>query len=264
MNGSVKISAIVPTWNEAAWLPTLLHRLSSLPTVTEIVVADNHSSDGTVDIARARHCNVVAGGLPAAGRNTGARYASEDLLLFVDADVAVTEEVIDAIQDEFALGHRTLVHFRLVPATERRLIRLCYRLVDLYARLCYRLGKPQGSAPLICIRRSAFEEVGGFDEQVHVAEDVLLIRSVGRRLGGVSYVRAVPLHVSARRFEVESTFLYGLKCLMWGLLRAFGSRTSLRRYTWKPYPIEVSNQDEVVADWPTQAETTMPVPAALR
>lgn len=258
-----KISAIVPTWNEAAWLPTLLQRLSSLAAVTEVVVADNCSADGTVEIARAGRCKVVAGGVPAVGRNTGARYAREELLLFVDADVAVTEEVINAIQDEFALPNRTLVHFRLVPATERRLVRFCYRIVDLYARLCHRLRRPQGSAPLICVRRSAFEAVGGFDEEVHVAEDVMLIRRVGRRFGGVAYVRDVPLQVSARRFEVESTFMYGLKCVMWGLLRAFGSRASLRRYSWKPYPVEVSSRDEVVVDCPAPVETMM-VPEALR
>lgn len=258
------ISAIVPTWNEVAWLPTLLHRLSLLPAITEVVVADNHSRDGTAEIARAGHCKLVGGGLPAAGRNTGARNASEDLFLFVDADVAVTKGVIDAIQDEFALPHRTLVHFRLVPATDRRLVRFCYLLVDIYARLCHGLGRPQGSAPLICIRRSVFEAVGGFDEAVHVAEDVTLIRRVGHRFGGVTYVRKVPLHVSARRFEVESTFMYGLKCVMWGLLRAFGSRTSLRRYSWKPYPVEVASQDQVVADWLTAAEKMMPVPEGLR
>lgn len=245
----------MPTWNEAAWLPTLLHRLSSLPAVKEVVVADNHSVDRTAEIARAGRCKVVAGGLPAAGRNTGARYASEDLLLFVDADVAVTEEVIDMIQSAFASPHCILVHFRLVPATDRRFVKLCYRLVDLYARLCNWLGRPQGSAPLICVRRSAFELVGGFDEEVHVAEDVVFIRRVGRRFGGVAYVREVPLHISARRFEVESAFMYGAKCLMWGLLRAFGSRASLRRYSWRPYSVEVSRGDKVLADWPAPAET---------
>ena len=263
MKGRGDISAIVPTWNEAAWLPTLLHRLSSLSAVTEVVVADNHSVDETVEIARARRCKVVTGGLPAAGRNAGARYARENLFLFVDADVAVTEEVIDAIQNEFALPHRTLVHFRLVPATERRLVKFSYQLVDFYARLCHWLGRPQGSAPLICVRRSAFEAVGGFDEDVHVAEDVMLIRRVGRCFGGVAYLRQVPLLVSARRFELESAFMYGLKCVMWGMLRAFGSRASLRAYSWHPYPIEVSTRDEVVADWPAPAETMMPVPEAL-
>ncbi len=262
MTHPVKISAIVPTWNEAGWLPCLLRRLGEDPSVIEVIVADNDSSDGTVQIARSGNCKVVSGGLPAFGRNAGARAAVGSHLLFADADVVVTPSIMAAIRLEFADPGCALVHFRLVPVTKRPLVRFSYRLVDFYARLCHRLGVPQGSAPLICVRRDAFESAGGFDESVYVAEDVDFIRQVGRRTGGIRYVRSTPLYVSARRFEVESAVLYGVKCVMWGLLRMVGLRVSLRRYRWQVYPDHVSSQD-AVSEWPPPSEVAEAAASSL-
>jgi glycosyltransferase involved in cell wall biosynthesis len=166
------ISVIIPTWNEAPWLSVLLDRLTQCPSIAEVVVADHGSIDDTRDIAKAHGCIVVEGGRPAAGKNAGAKAARSELLLFVDADVAVTPQVVAEILAAFADPSCVLVHLRLVPATERRFIRACYRVVHFYAVLGAKLRAHQGSAPLICVRREAFFAIDGFDERVAAAEDV--------------------------------------------------------------------------------------------
>ncbi len=241
------ISVIIPTWNEAPWLTVLLEQLSECTGIGEIVVADHGSVDGTRDIAAAHGCVVVDGGRPGIGKNAGAKAARGDLLLFADADVALTPTVVTDILAAFANPARALVHLRLIPATERRFIRMCYQLVHLYAVLGAKLGAHQGSAPLICIRREAFFAIEGFDERVAAAEDVDLIRRVRRRCGGVAYLRDTPLTISARRFETESHLGYAVKCVVWGALRAVGLRMSIWPYAWTGYSEEIAARDGLIS-----------------
>jgi Glycosyl transferase family 2 len=67
-----RLSVVIPTWNEEAWLPYLLDVLKSYDEVAEIVVADNDSSGRTVDIASAAGCLIARGGRPGPARNNGA------------------------------------------------------------------------------------------------------------------------------------------------------------------------------------------------
>jgi glycosyltransferase involved in cell wall biosynthesis len=240
------VSAIVPTWNESPWLPTLVRRLQNAPQVTEIIVADYDSVDGTADMARAMGCKVVQGGPPGAGRNSGARHARCDFLLFTDADVVITPEVVHTITDSFEDTRCNLIHFRISPATDRKAIQLCYSVADLYARICKRMNRPQGSAPLIAVRRSAFLAVGGFDEALAAAEDADFIRRVGMTVGGVSYIRFPELLVSARRFLIEPLGSYAIKCLVWSIVRFCGMRVSVYGYAWQKYTGNVAQGDPVI------------------
>ncbi len=240
------ISVIIPTWNEAPWLSALLERLGQCPGIAEIVVADHGSVNGTREIAAAHGCIVVNGGRPATGKNAGADAACGELLLFLDADVAVTPEAMAVILAAFADPSCVLVHLRLVPATRRRFIRLCYRVVHLYALLGAKLQAHQGSAPLICVRREAFFSSAGFDERVAAAEDVNLIRRVRRRHGGVAYLHDTPLMISARRFQTEWSVMYVIKCIVWAALRAMGLRASIWPYAWTGYSEEIAQRDELI------------------
>ncbi len=228
-------SVVVPTWNEERWLPILLNAITREPSVSEIIVADHSSSDDTVRIAVDSDCRLACGGLPAVGRNAGARVAKEDILLFIDADVKVTCEIFNVLMAKFQDPATSLVYFRMVPDSDQFFVKTAYKAADLYARLCGLLGTSQGSAPLIGVRRHAFVEVGGFDERVSAAEDVDFIRRVGRQVGGVKYVRSTVLHVSARRFDLEAGRSYSVKCVIWGLLRWMGFRASLMPYKWERY-----------------------------
>ena len=96
------ISAVIPTWNEAPWLPSVLARLKSHPAIFEIIVADNDSEDDTAAIARSRGFLVVPGGLPGVGRNAGAKVAKGEVLLFLDADVGIADSNIKHLQQRFS------------------------------------------------------------------------------------------------------------------------------------------------------------------
>lgn len=96
------LSVIIPTLNEIAYLPHLLDALAMQTRLPdEIIVADAGSKDGTAELAQSRGVRVMHGGMPAVGRNAGARAAKGDLLLFLDADVLPPPDFIARVLEEF-------------------------------------------------------------------------------------------------------------------------------------------------------------------
>jgi glycosyltransferase involved in cell wall biosynthesis len=84
----MRVSVIIPTRNEAS---AIRHVLADLPaeTVTEVIVVDNNSTDGTADIAAKMGARVVREPRPGYGRAclTGLALASApDIVVFLDGD----------------------------------------------------------------------------------------------------------------------------------------------------------------------------------
>ena len=91
------ISIIIPTFNEGKRLPSCLDsilHLNYLHENFEVIVIDNGSTDGTLEVAEKSGVLVLVdknknvSGL----RNLGARKAKGDILAFVDADCTVSED----------------------------------------------------------------------------------------------------------------------------------------------------------------------------
>ena len=85
------ISAIVPVHNGACFVSEALRSVKGQTLAAdEIIVVDDGSSDGSADIVRREHPDVVLiaqpRGGPAAARNAGARRARCDALAFLDHD----------------------------------------------------------------------------------------------------------------------------------------------------------------------------------
>jgi hypothetical protein len=83
-------SIIVPAYNEEAGLPIVVRQLqAALDETYEIIVVDDGSSDGTLEIAKGLGCRVISHpsnrGKGAAMR-TGIRHASGGGVIFIDAD----------------------------------------------------------------------------------------------------------------------------------------------------------------------------------
>jgi len=95
---NLTVSIVVPVYNCSATLRRCLSavRQSSVP-IHEIIVVDDGSSDNSVEIARSFGAQVLECARqsgPAYARNRGARAASGDILLFIDADVLIRPDTI--------------------------------------------------------------------------------------------------------------------------------------------------------------------------
>lgn len=110
MHKKLTVSVVVPVYNEEAGLEACLdHLLVQVPDVTEIVIIDNNSTDGT--LALARHyadrwpqIKIVSekqqGLIPA--RNRGFLEASGDIIAKIDADTWVCDGWAAAISQYFS------------------------------------------------------------------------------------------------------------------------------------------------------------------
>lgn len=90
----MKLSVIIPVYNEVGTLATVLDAVRHVPLDTEIIVVDGDSNDGTVEILKREE---AAGGLVAIyqrkrnGRGgalrEGLKHATGDVVVFQDADL---------------------------------------------------------------------------------------------------------------------------------------------------------------------------------
>jgi GT2 family glycosyltransferase len=159
------VSIIVPTRNSsitlAACLESARHQDHS---DVELIVVDNHSTDGTQEIAHAlADVLVIAGPERSAQRNAGARASVGEYLLFIDSDMVLEHSVVSECVAAGKGGARSVV-IPEVSFGEGYWTR-CKAL----ERSCY-IGDDTIEAARF-FTREAFDLVGGFDENIHAGPE---------------------------------------------------------------------------------------------
>ena len=167
----MRVSVIVPAYNNAGELAQCLSALLAAADATaELIVVDDASDE---DLSRVAACfaaqslRLTRNAGPAAARNYGAQHARGDILFFVDADVVVASDAIRRIRTIFDCRPEIAAVFGSYDANPA-----APELVSQYRNLLHHFvhqqGKPEAAtfwAGCGAIRRSAFEDVGGFDER---------------------------------------------------------------------------------------------------
>lgn len=219
----MQLSVIVPAYNEAKLIEGSLRSIQTALTAmqdvsSELIVANNASSDATADLARAAGARVVD--VPERGiaraRNGGAEAASGDWLLFIDADSWPSTELLmdtwQAMQQGDIVGGGSTI---VMPG-----LNWLQRLpVNGWNRLSRWFSLAAGSY-LFC-RADAFREVGGFDAQMYVSEELELTKKLklwGReRSLGFRILHRHPLSTSGRKFSLYSAA--ERRQLVWAAMR---------------------------------------------
>ena len=162
---SPSISVIVPALNEQQVMPALLDHLLSHPDLSECIVVDGGSSDGTVQIVKQTNDPraQLVHSRPGRGvqMNAGARKATGDLLLFHHADTRLEEGALAALattarNPELVWGG--FLH-RFTNANWK--LRFISALHNFRFR---RTGVVYGDQSMF-VRRTYFAQIGGFSEQ---------------------------------------------------------------------------------------------------
>ena len=115
----MKLSVIIPANSEERYLPATLAAINTAAGQhpCEVVVVDNGSTDGTKAIAEQCGAITVSESVHNIGkvRNTGARHAGGDVLIFVDADTLVPPglfvAIANAMQNERCVGGAVAVDY---------------------------------------------------------------------------------------------------------------------------------------------------------
>lgn len=166
-------SIIIPARDRREMLLALLVsiRYATPPeAAVEIVVVDDGSADGTTDAVRDRFPAVrlivldVAGG-PSAARNCGARAATGELLLFLDADGEVEESWLAALLAEAAPG--TILLGNVADYYRKRIQSVPRRATFIGKSLrCRPRRANTGPSCNLGVPRAVFDALGGFDEEL--------------------------------------------------------------------------------------------------
>lgn len=188
------VSIIVPARDEAHNLPALLDSLTALsPAPAEIIVVDDHSTDGTGDIARAAGATVVTPDpLPAGWMGkpwackAGAAVATGELLLFTDADTVHGPESLGRAVHHLEREDADLLSVVPTHVLEAAWERLQGAFQLLLLISCRAGGERDATGErrfsigqYMLWRRSAYEGLGGHDAVSNrVAEDLAFARMV--------------------------------------------------------------------------------------
>jgi len=97
----MKVSAVVPAYNEASRIGAVLKPLVGCSAIDEVIVVDDGSDDGTAEMARQYAVDVVrleTNYGKAKALDEGVMRARNDVLLFLDADlVGLTEAHVEKL-----------------------------------------------------------------------------------------------------------------------------------------------------------------------
>ncbi|MFQ6087786.1 MAG: glycosyltransferase [Candidatus Methanofastidiosia archaeon] len=216
------LSIVIPTLNEEKNLPLCLDsiRASKTQLSFEVIVSDSGSRDKTLKIARAHGCRIVTTtekgvGL---GRNLGAKKASSNHLLFLDADTYLPKNYLETAHKKFEDEELIAFAASFKFSKREKKLKVAENFVNSYFAFRDLLDVATLPGFNTNVKREVFERLGGFRNVP--LEDVDFSRRV-RKLGKIRYFREFYVYTSSRRLEgmgILGTLNYYMKM---GLLMDF-------------------------------------------
>jgi glycosyltransferase involved in cell wall biosynthesis len=202
----MKLSVVIPAYNEEKYLPATLEALKvALACIhdAEIIIVDNESTDATREVAEVSGARVVNESEHniAKVRNTGAQAGTSELLVFLDADTLVRpglfEKIIDAMSGERCVGGSVKVEYE---RADRAWVRFFMKSWLFWARFT----RMRQGALQFC-RSDIFRELGGYDSTIYVGEDIEFhwrLDKLARDRGGqTAYIEDPRVLTSSRRWD---------------------------------------------------------------
>ncbi|MBI2653119.1 glycosyltransferase [Candidatus Woesearchaeota archaeon] len=214
------ISIIIPTFNEEEYLPKLLSCIKKQAYKDyEIIVADADSSDKTRQIAKRHGCKIVNGGMPAVGRNNGAKSAKWDVLLFLDADLQFDSNFLKNAIGEFEEQKLDAAGCYIRPLSNNIIDKILFGIFNLWI-FATQFFYPNASGSGIFCKKWLHKKINGFDETIRLSEDMDYVKRCGKH-GKFRIIKSAKSYVAMRRFENEGRLKVGLKLLLSALYRIF-------------------------------------------
>lgn len=206
------LSVVIPAFNEARLIERSLQSVAvsiaqnrKSGFTSEIIVVDNNSSDNTADLARRAGARVVFEPVNQIGRarNAGAAQATGDWLLFLDADSLLSPElladILRVIESGKYVGCGSTLRMDGLPWWANVTLQLWTGTSVVFR---------WAAGALVVCRRDAFQEVGGFDQDLYALDEIRLSKQLkrwGRRHGlPFTILTGHPLETSSRKVSLYS------------------------------------------------------------
>ncbi|HBL16236.1 MAG: hypothetical protein A2X36_17110 [Elusimicrobia bacterium GWA2_69_24] len=208
----MKLSIVIPAFNEEKRLAACIRSAKAAlaacgldPETVELIVCDNNSTDATPRIARQEGAKSVfePHNQISRARNAGAREATGDWFLFIDADSLLhpetLREALDAMENGRLAGGGCVIAFDDIPLHWRPVV-TAWNLIS--RTLLWAAGS------FVFCRADAFRETGGFPEELYAGEEIRLsqaLKAWGRTRGLGFAILSRRAHLSSGR----KAHLYG-------------------------------------------------------
>lgn len=205
-----EVSVVIPAYNEASYIDRLLEALAQQNfEFFEVIVSDAQSKDGTKEVVDSFKDRLDVTFIeappkgPAHGRNVGAKKASGEWLLFLDADDDTDDADFIASLLNGAKSKDWETATAKIKVKEGSFINR-FGMVHLnynYLKLLSYTKHPVSPGYCILTKRSLFESNGGFNEKIQFGEDYDYVSRVARY--GFGFVESTYYYVDLRRTETE-------------------------------------------------------------
>ena len=205
MSSSLKdiLTIVIPSKNESRNIYDCVYHISKQANITgtKIIIADVSDEKDSINWIR-RTCvdfnytlkiKVIKGGYPSEGRLNGSKLASTKYVLFIDADVFLTNKHIisEVIKHEKDLA--------TVPFNTDKPYNIVFRFFDLFQYLGSKLGSPFAIGGFQLWNTEAYWSVGGYNPEERFAEDYSISQKVNSKNFKVVNIHGA--YTSARRFQ---------------------------------------------------------------
>lgn len=208
----MKVSVVVPAFNEEKLIVESLRSIKNAMTAfsesgweTELVVCNNNSTDRTSELAEREGATVVFEPINqiSRARNTGAKAATGDWLVFVDADSYPSRELFSdtaaCIRAGNYIAGGATVLMEEVPLAAR-LVTGLWNGLSRWQKWC--------AGSFIFCEVAAFRKVGGFSTELFASEEIDLsqkLKKLGRENGKKMIIlTSHPLVTSSRKLKLYS------------------------------------------------------------
>jgi rSAM/selenodomain-associated transferase 2 len=200
-SASLRLSVIVPAWNDHANLAQLLPGLVRLNVFHEVIVADASPNSTTAETARLAGVIYLRSPQPNRGAqmNLAAEKATGEILIFHHADSILTTAHVAALEQ--ALRDPEIIGGAFYRKFDGRHPRL--RWLEALGRFLSRHGGSLFGDQSLFVRREIFRALGGF-ASIPLMEDMEFSRRL-RRFGQIA-VLDPPLESSNRRHLVRGSW----------------------------------------------------------
>lgn len=202
------LSIVIPCYNEEDNIGRTLdsvYRFIPESINFEVLVIDNGSSDKSVSIAKTYNARVLHSNSNTVGavRNDGVRSAIGDILLFIDADVTLTEDwsrtIVNALASLNENPLNTYGSHCSVPTDSKSGILNKYWFKAIEVRSSSHVGTGH-----MLIKRSTFDLVGQFNENLKSGEDYDICKKIENRGGKIVEIESLKVfHYGYPRSLVE-------------------------------------------------------------
>jgi len=213
------LTIVIPCKNEGSIIKQSLDILNYQNNINNVnvIVCDSSDDNHTKSLLENRSgdlfkLTITNGGLPSIARNIGAELSITPYILFMDSDIFLLDEnlLVNSVSHMINTGS-DLISCKFRTTTGE--YNYVYKVFDLIQMLIKPIS-PFALGGFMLMNRYKFNELGGFDENVKVAEDYILSKQI--KPSKFRITNSI-LFTTPRRFKNKG-LLYMLKLMVGSFL----------------------------------------------